>query len=132
MYCLDTNIVIDFLTGDLRIKEFIDKIDYDLFEVCLTPITLCELYKGAYLSNNTEKSLEGIRGFLMTTLAKIIHFNDEACRVFGEEYVNLKKKGRLTNEFDLLIASIVKAYDLILVTRDKKHFEDLGLKVEVW
>ena len=46
-------------------------------------------------------------------------------------YYSLKKKGSLSNDFDLIIAAIVKANDLTLVTRDK-HFENLGVKVEVW
>jgi len=35
-------------------------------------------------------------------------------------------------ESDLMIASIAKNNSLILVTRDKKHFDNLGIKVEQW
>ena len=31
-----------------------------------------------------------------------------------------------------MIASIIKANNFILVTRDKKHFDNLGIKVEQW
>jgi len=45
----------------------------------------------------------------------------------------LKKKGELINDADILIASIVKAHDAILVTNNEKHFSRVeGLKIENW
>jgi predicted nucleic acid-binding protein len=41
--------------------------------------------------------------------------------------------GKQTQEFDLMIASIAKENNLIVITRNKKHFEDIpDLKVEEW
>jgi len=52
MYCLDSNIVIDYIKGDRIIKDKIDRLGTLVF---ITSITLCELFKGAYLSLNAEK-----------------------------------------------------------------------------
>ena len=38
----------------------------------------------------------------------------------------------MTEESDLMIASIAKANGLVLVTRNKKHFENIDIKIEVW
>ena len=127
-YCLDTNIVIDFLRNKPLVVESIGKIEgEDLF---ITFITLCELYKGVYLSNNAENELMVINNFLNSVI--LIEFNQESCRLFGEEYHRLRKLGKMTQEPDLMIASIAMAHDLTIITRNKKDFENIGVKFEVW
>ena len=41
---------------------------------------------------------------------------------YGQLKVNLEKKGRRLDEFDLLIASTALSFGLILVTRNVRHF----------
>jgi len=106
-YCLDTNIVIDFLRNKPLVVDSIRKMEgEDLF---VTSITLCELYKGVYLSNNSGNELIVINNFLNSVI--LIEFNQESCRLFGEEYW---------------------AHDLTVVTRNKKDFENINVKLEVW
>jgi tRNA(fMet)-specific endonuclease VapC len=128
MYCLDTNIVIDILRNNESLREKAQNISGrgGLF---ITTITLCELYKGSYLSERIPFSLNMIEDFLEEV--EVIDFNREACKEFGGLYVKLKNSGEMIPETDIMIASIVKENDLILVTRDK-HFEKTGVKVEVW
>jgi len=127
-YCLDTNIVIDFLRNKPLVVDSIRKMEgEDLF---VTSITLCELYKGVYLSNNSGNELIVINNFLNSVI--LIEFNQESCRLFGEEYYRLRKLGKQTEELDLMIASIARAHDLTVVTRNKKDFENINVKLEVW
>ena len=57
----------------------------------------------------------------------------EAARTGGEIYAGLRKEGRLINDADILIASIVKAHDAVLVTNNEEHFSRIeGLKIENW
>ncbi|MEK6933298.1 MAG: hypothetical protein AABW75_00290 [Nanoarchaeota archaeon] len=49
--------------------------------------------------------------------------NKKSCCWFEEEYARLQKIGKTPSELDLMIASIVKANDLAVVTRNKKDFE---------
>lgn len=128
-YCLDTNILIDYLRGDeLVIKKLKSLILTG--NVFITPITLCELYQGAYSHSNSERKVFHV-GILASGF-DILDFDEEPCKEFGRIYAKLKKKGNPIPEFDLMIASIVKVNDLTLVTRDKKHFENTGVEVEVW
>jgi len=47
--------------------------------------------------------------------------------------LKLKKKGALLNDADILIASIAKAHDAVLVTNNEEHFARVeGLKIENW
>ena len=128
-YCLDTNIVIDYLRGNEEILNKIKNIPNQDF--CITTMTLCELYKGAYLSSDIEENLTIIEEFIDNT--EIINLKKESCKTFGYEYEILKKKGKKTEEFDLLIASICIEHNKTLVTRNKKHFENINqLKLEIW
>ena len=52
MYCIDTNIIVNFLRGDKdTIKKFREINNKDIF---ITPLTLCELFRGAFLSSSPE------------------------------------------------------------------------------
>lgn len=129
MYCLDTNIVIDILRGDSSLKSKVDKMQ-EMFDIFITNISLCELYRGAYGHFSQEKKIrileEFISNFGLLTLDK------GSCEEFGRTYIELEKSGKLVGDFDLMIASIVKSKNLILITRDKKDFENTGVKVEFW
>lgn len=128
MYCLDTNIILDIFKGDNTLKNKIGTVvGLDIF---ITPITLCELYKGAFAYHDSEKRIKEVDEFINSF--QLIPFDEHSCKEFGNMYARLKKTGILIPEFDILIASLVKVNNLILVTRDKKHFEHLGIRVEVW
>jgi tRNA(fMet)-specific endonuclease VapC len=127
MYCLDTNILIDLFRGD---KEIISKInEIDNKDIFITPITLCELFKGVHLSSKKEEEIEEIRN--LTNFFEVLDFDIEVCEEFGEIFSELRSSGRMIPDFDIIIASFVNANNLILITRDR-HFENLGAKVEIW
>lgn len=129
MYCLDTNIAVDFLRGD---KFIINKVQNLVSEndVFLTSVSLCELFKGAYLSSRSDKELSIISEFVESI--GIVDLDIHTSKIFGKEYVRLSKIGKMIPEFDLMIVCTAKAHGLIFVTRDRKHFEHTGVKVEVW
>ncbi len=129
MYCLDANIIIAIFRGD---KELAKKIsDIDPADIFFTEITLCELFKGAYKSKYKEMSLNLIYDF--TNNYNLLGLTLKSCEIFGSDFNILEKLGKKTQEFDLLTASIAKENDLIIVTRNKKHFENIpDLKVEEW
>jgi len=128
MYCLDTNIVIDIFRGDEKLKDRINNIR-ESENIFISFVTLCELYKGAFSFFKPEEKIKDIDNFIANF--QIIEIDKKACKEYGKIYSELKKKGSLFNDFDLIIASIVKVNDLILVTHDR-HFENIGIKIEVW
>lgn len=129
MYCLDSNIVIAILRGDTALRSRVSKITAE--DIYVTPITLCELYKGAFLAERSEEAIALVDRFMR--IAKLLDFRETACIEFGKLYKELKKIGKPTQMADLLIASIVKSNNITLVTRNKKDFVNIpGLKLEVW
>lgn len=129
MYCLDSNVVIEILRGNYEFKDKVKNIAY--LEICTTPITLCELYKGAFASDNVHKHITSILRFLESV--KILNFDIYSCELYEKIFSELKKMGKLTQDFDLIIAAICIANNKILITKNKKHFENIrGLKIEEW
>ncbi len=129
MYCLDTDIIIEFLRGNKKIISKIKEKSNGL--LFLTTLSLCELYKGAFLSSRKEKEVENIQTLL--TYFGLITITNKTAEIFGKTYKTLTDSGKLTQEFDLLNASITMTHDFILVTRNKKHFINISdLKIEEW
>lgn len=127
-YCLDTSVIVNYLRGD---KETISKLNgFSDDEIFITPLTLCELFRGAYLSSNPENKMKLIKEFV--DFFSLLEFNEKVCLEYGQEYARLSKLGKITENIDLMIACFAKVNNLILVTRNKKHFENMGLKIETW
>lgn len=129
MYCLDTNIIIEFFRGNERIiKKIKENLNSQLF---LTSLSLCELYKGAFLSSNKDGEVMKIQTLL--GYLELITLNKKTAEIFGEKYKLLHDMGKKTQEFDLLNASIALAHGLVFVTHNTKHFIDIpSFKIEEW
>lgn len=129
MYCLDSSIVIEIFHGNEIVKSKLGKIEES--EIFITAITACEIYKGAFLSKNPEKDIFIVNNFLRSV--NILDLDVYSGEVYGKVYAELKKSGNLTQDFDLMIAAICIANNKTLITRNKKHFENIKqLKVESW
>ena len=129
MYCLDTSILIDIFDAKAQIEKKLKKIETS--QLFITPIILCELYRGAAYARVKEKRLEFVEQILQVT--DILPLGEMECRNFGKDYLELKKKGRPIKDADLMIAASCKAHNVTLITSDKKHFKNIPeLQVEVW
>jgi|SRR3989344_1934751 len=131
MYCLDSNIIIELFKGNQDIKEHISDLQDSNKEIFINPIILSELYKGVYTTNKKEIILKFLEDFLREII--FLDFDKESCKLFGELYSNLVKKGKITQETDLMIATICIRNNITLITQNKKHFENISeLNVEFW
>lgn len=129
MFCLDTSILIEIFDGKEEIKAKLEKINNR--KLSITPIILCELYKGAVHSQVTQRRLQFIENLLKEV--DLLEFNEYACKIFSYDYLKLKHAGKMVKDNDLMIAAICKAHQNTLITSDRKHFEHIpNLKLEVW
>jgi tRNA(fMet)-specific endonuclease VapC len=129
IYCLDTDILIEYFRGSEPIKRKIENLKEE-DSVGLTWLTFYEFFKGIFLSGklNEEQFLQGL-----VKACIILEESYDAAKIGGEIYADLKKKGELINDADILIAGIVKAHNAILVTNNVKHFSRVqGLQIENW
>ena len=129
MYCLDTDVIVEYLRGNPKIVERLSSIYEKGGKLHTTFINLCELYKGIYTSHHKEKEEVDINVLLYTV--KLLEMNQQSCIFFGKEWNRLQKSGKQTQILDLMIASVSIANNLTFMTRNKKHYENIkGLNIQ--
>lgn len=128
MIHLDTNIVIAFLNGNKSVTERMREV---IDEIALSSFVVAELDYGAKASRNAERNLEKLYQFI--DLVNVVPFDLECAKILGSIKHNLRKIGKPTGEVDAMIAAVSIACDAILVTANKKHFENIqDLKLDSW
>ena len=129
IYILDTDICIYWLKGDDSIEKKIVQVGFS--NICITVITECELFYGAFKSAKKEKNLSVI-GELKSKI-NTLHTVEGVSPIYGKLKSELGNKGQTIDDADLLIASIALSNNAILVTNNISHFKRIpGLKIEHW
>ena len=129
IYCLDTDILIEYFKGNEAIRRKVESLS-GKDSLGLNWLTFYEFFKGIFVSGRLgeEKFLQELNESCL-----ILNPSYEAAKIGGEIYAALRKEGRLINDADILIASIVRAHDAVLVTNNEDHFSRIkGLKIENW
>ena len=131
MYCLDTDILIEYLRGNNQIVEKLSSVYGHGVGLFTTFISLCELYRGVYASKNMDKQEADINALLYSVSP--LEMDQHSCIFFGKEWNRLQTIGKQTQVIDLMIASIAAINNLTLVTGNIKHYQNIeGLKMEKW
>jgi predicted nucleic acid-binding protein len=110
MYILDTNIIIYNLKGDQAVQENLRRHKND--SLCVSIISLMELYYGAYKSQRVERNLAKVK--TIEKSLKVIQAGEEVGELFGMLKAGLEAKGQANDDFDLVIAATALANNLIL------------------
>ena len=128
MILLDTNVVIAFFNGS---KAVLERVHSEIDRIALSTLVVAELDYGAKASQKAEDNLEKLHRFV--DIVRVVPFDLECAKIFGTIKSKLRKMGRPTGEVDALIAATAMSNKAVLVTGNRKHFENIkGLKVEVW
>jgi len=128
MILLDTNVAIAFFNGN---KIVLQRIYADVDRIALSSLVVAELDYGAKASQKAKKNLEKLHRFV--DIVQVVPFDIECAKIFGTIKSKLRKLGKPTGEMDALIAATAMAHKAVLVTGNRKHFENIeGLKVEIW
>lgn len=110
-----------------KIKNLIN-LDSGLYT---SAINAHELVKGAYLSNNHEENIEKV-GLLLQRI-NIVLFDMESAYLSGKISAQKEIQGKPVGQNDIFIAAAAIKNRLKLVTRNKKHFENIrDLEIEEW
>jgi len=129
IYCLDTDILIEYFRGNELIERKVESLKEE-DGIGLTWLTFYEFFKGIFVSGKLDEE-RFLKGLVKTCI--ILEESYEAARIGGEIYANLKKRGKLINDADILIASIVRVRNGVLVTNNEEHFSRIeGLQIENW
>ena len=129
-YLLDTNVYIVYLKGrNLSLKQRLDTVSIQDIAVC--SVVKAELCYGAMKSANPERNFALQQSFLAQFIS--LPFDDLTATTFGEIRTQLEIRGMPIGAYDLQIAAIALANNLILVTHNTREFERVqGLQLEDW
>ena len=127
---IDTDILSYYFKGDETVinnfKTYLET--YELIEISI--ITYYEIFSGLLASNGFKK-LEIFESF--TNENMVIPLTEESCKISAKLYSNLKNKGNIIDDIDLLIAGIAIENEMTLVTNNEKHFNRIpNLNIENW
>ena len=128
MILLDTNVVIAFFNGNQAVLKMIQA---EIGRIALSSLVVAELDYGAKASQKAKENIEKLHRFV--DIVRVIPFDLECAKVFGTIKTKLGKIGKPTGETDALIAATAMANKALLITGNRRHFENIeGLKVESW
>ena len=118
-YFLDTSVVISFLRNKKDVIEPLRKLDR---KFASSLIVLAELYEGVYRVRGKAVAEEKLLAFFKK-LKKVFGIDLAIAKEFGRIRSELKGKGEVIEDLDILIAATCTANNLILLTQNVKHFE---------
>jgi predicted nucleic acid-binding protein len=129
-YLLDANHLGPALAPVSRIRERI-------YQVCRTGIpvgtctpVLCELEVGIQQLDRPEACLRELRSLLKKV--RLWPIDQEVARLYGEVFHEVRKRGRVLSQVDMMLAALARSMKLTLLTADR-DFEALpDLRTENW
>ena len=130
IYLLNTNVCIIYLKGkNSHLKQKLENMP--LSEIAVCSVVKGELFYGSLRSANPERNLRLQQEFLSQFVSLL--FDDQSALVFGEIRAQLAANGTPIGAYDLQIAAIALANNLILVTHNTKEFSRIPqLQLEDW
>jgi tRNA(fMet)-specific endonuclease VapC len=130
-YILDTNIITAILKGNEKVKTMVQKVIMEGKEILINGISYYEIKRGL-LSAKATSQLDRFN-LLCKTFGLIWLDTQSVFDKATEIYANLQQRGELIGDADILIASVAKTWELILVTDNTTYFKRVqGLRIENW
>jgi tRNA(fMet)-specific endonuclease VapC len=127
-YLLDTNICIYFLKGKYGLY---DKIAATGQENCfISEVTVAEMKYGIENSKTPDIMRPLVEAFISKFVVIPIYASLD---VYAKQKANMKKKGLLIDDFDILIGATAINHNMIMVTNNTAHLERLdSIVIEDW
>jgi tRNA(fMet)-specific endonuclease VapC len=128
-YMLDTDICIYINKNHpAKLQERFNRLAEQL---CISTITLGELYFGAEKSVRRVENLQALERFIGRL--NVLSFSVDAAAHYGQLRVELQQGGKPVGGNDMLIGAHARAEGLTLVTNNTREFGRMpGLRIETW
>jgi tRNA(fMet)-specific endonuclease VapC len=118
-FLVDADWLIDAAIGRPIAVRTLDRLSGDGLAVNL--VAVAEVYEGAFRTSHPEATLAEFREFLGAYAH--LPLTDPIVERFARMRATLRGQGQLIPDMDLFIAATALDADLILVTRNMRHFE---------
>lgn len=125
-YLLDTDWLIDFLDNRQPAVSFVRSLlDNELY---VSVVTCAEVYEGIYFGRNPEAAEHDFENFLEAVV--VLDLDIGIAQEWAKTQGSLRQTRNQIHGVDLFIAATALAYDLTLVSRNRRHFDRVpGLKL---
>ena len=120
-YLVDTDVIINYFHNQKDTLFLFKKIKNKPINISV--VTLIEIEYGITKSSNPEKRRKEFQAFVDYFSIKIIPIDSKIGIEFIKIKTDLEKKKAPLADFDLLIAATAKTNNLMLVTKNQKHFK---------
>ena len=130
MPVLDTSVLVSLLKGDPRAIDSFKILEEEGSQLSTTTITAYELLKGASISSRPDANLRKVRDSLSNL--RVLDLSWGACEEASRIYKELREKGKVIGEFDILIAAVTRFNDEYLLTHDEDFRAIRGMKIVMW
>ncbi len=117
-YLVDSDWLIDAIGGIPYATRTLDALEGGT--PAISVISSGELYDGAVNAAEPDLEIARIRQFLCTF--EVLGLDDPTMEIFARLRAQLRRRGQIIPDFDILIASTALQYDLTLLTRNMRHF----------
>lgn len=117
-YLVDTDWLIDYLKGRETARELLDPLVH--LGLAISLITYGEIFEGILYGRDPARYEQVFRAFLQT--ASILPLTERSMERFARIRGELRARGQLIGDADILIAATALDHDLILVTQNRNHF----------
>jgi len=129
-YTLDTNTLRPVLRGDERILAKIQSALREGRAVTLNALSYYETHRGL-LAAGASRQLE--RFERLSSELGVLMLDHKALDKASLIYAELRQRGALIEDADLLMAAIAISHDVILVTNNTRHFDRIDeLQLNDW
>ena len=100
-------------------------------EICISAITLAELFHGAEKSGNPIRTRRRVDDFI--SRLSVLGYGERAAVHYGEIKSDLERRGLVIGPNDLHIAGHARSEALTLVTNNQGEFDRVdGLHIDCW
>ena len=128
-YLLDTNTFIYFFKGLGNVKERL--LVCQPSEIVLSSVVYYELQVGILKSTSPQKRIAQLA--ILKNQVSWVDFDEKSAEATAQIRVELERMGKPIGAYDVQIAGMAMANDLILVTHNTGEFGRVsGLKLEDW
>ncbi len=130
-YTIDTNIITALMKNDEGVKRKLQEMVFYGKEVFINGISYYEIKRGLLAANATTQL--NIFDEICKKLGILLLDNQGIFDIASEIYADLKQRGELITDADILIAAIALTQNLILVSDNTKHFQRIrDITLENW
>jgi tRNA(fMet)-specific endonuclease VapC len=122
-YLVDSDYVADYLSARPHATELLATLTKEGTTISL--VTFGEIYEGIYFGRDPQRTKEVFDRFLRSVA--VLPLTKPIMQQFARMRGELRRKGQIIGDFDILIAATAIHHHLILVTRNIKDYQRIPL-----